>query len=245
MGRIQKAYAARFHVLLHALGARRRDQGVTWLLARARRFGGPVEAARALSESAEQLENQVRKLARLRGVPGSRGALGHEPARGAGERAPRFVCDAGLGGLARWLRAAGYAADWQAGIADDELLRRAAVSGTIVVTTDSLLLERRAVRGGEVMVFWLPPALAIREQLVLVLRHFGLAPREPRCMRCGGELRRVTKEAVWERIPPRTRLWLDAYFECVRCAHLYWHGTHWQRIQACLRHLPRSAEGEG
>ncbi len=244
MGRIEKAYAARFHELLRALGARRRDEAIQWFLARARRLGSPADAARALSESAERLEQLVRKRARLRDrVPG--GAPAHQLDQDADGLAPCFLCDAGLGGLARWLRAAGYAADWQTGIADDELLRRAGVSGAIVLTTDSLLLERRVVRDGELVVFWLPPALAIREQLGLVLRHFGLAPREPRCMCCGGELRSVTKEEVWERIPPRTRRWLDAYFECVRCTHLYWHGTHWQRIQACLRQLPRSAEPAG
>lgn len=32
---------------------------------------------------------------------------------------PRFACDAMLGGLARWLRAAGYDATWTYGIEDD------------------------------------------------------------------------------------------------------------------------------
>ena len=38
---------------------------------------------------------------------------------------PRFACDAMLGGLARWLRAAGYDACWQEGIDDGELIRLA------------------------------------------------------------------------------------------------------------------------
>lgn len=37
---------------------------------------------------------------------------------------PRFACDAMLGGLARWLRAAGYDASWQEGITDQELIGR-------------------------------------------------------------------------------------------------------------------------
>lgn len=36
----------------------------------------------------------------------------------------RFVCDCGLGGLARWLRAAGYEAWWINPVQDDALVAR-------------------------------------------------------------------------------------------------------------------------
>ena len=38
---------------------------------------------------------------------------------------PRFFCDVMLGGLARWLRAAGYDAEWREHIADPDLVRLA------------------------------------------------------------------------------------------------------------------------
>ena len=64
--------------------------------------------------------------------------------------------------------------------------------------------------------------------------EFGLKRHEPRCMSCGGELRRVEKEALRERIPPRTYRWLDEYFVCARCDRLFWRGTHWMRIDRDL-----------
>ena len=124
------------------------------------------------------------------------------------------MCDAGLGGLARWLRAAGYEAVWQPDIADDELLRQARAMPATILTTDSMLMERRLLRDGIIPAFWLPPTLRIPEQLALVFREFGLTLRGPRCMSCGGELRRGYKEALRERIPPRTYRWLDEYFVC-------------------------------
>jgi uncharacterized protein with PIN domain len=45
----------------------------------------------------------------------------------AEDKGPRFACDAMLGGLARWLRAAGYDACWHGGVADPELVRLARV----------------------------------------------------------------------------------------------------------------------
>ncbi len=150
-----------------------------------------------------------------------------------------FWCDAGLGGLARWLRAAGYDALWRADIDDDELLREARKVSARILTTDAMLMERRLLRDRVIEAFWLPPTLRIPEQLELVFREYGLTVGAPRCMSCGGELRRKDKEALRERIPPRTYRWLDEYFVCSRCDKLFWHGTHWRRIVETLRALER------
>jgi len=56
-------------------------------------------------------------------------------------------------------------------------------------------------------------------------------------MACGGELERVSKESVRERIPPKTYRWLDEYFVCSRCDKVFWRGTHWERITKELQQL--------
>ena len=147
----------------------------------------------------------------------------------------RFLCDASLGGLARWLRAAGYEADWRADASPDDLAARAALFSAVLVTTDSDVLGRRDVRDGAIEVVWVPSCLRPGAQLSMVLRDLGLALREPRCMTCGGELQAVPKADVLERIPPRTRAWKDEYFTCARCGGLFWQGTHWERIVIELR----------
>ena len=85
-----------------------------------------------------------------------------------------FWCDAGLGGLARWLRAAGYQALWRADIDDDEVLQETRKCSATLLTTDSMLMERRLVRDRIIPALWLPPTLKIPEQLALVFREFGL-----------------------------------------------------------------------
>lgn len=222
MSRIRKAYQVRFRTLLQAVRARRLEQGVHWL----------VEAAQGLGTreqllAAEAFERVYRQLA---AKPGFR------------RRAPRpspegFWCDAGLGGLARWLRAAGYQAFWRAHIQDEELLREARQAGATVLTTDSLLLERRLLRDQVIPALWLAPALGTSAQLAQVFHEFGLKLRSPRCMNCGGLLQRADKESLRERIPPRTYRWLDEYFLCTQCGQLLWHGTHWLKIQDQLRRL--------
>jgi hypothetical protein len=215
VSRIRRGYEDRFRALLRRARARRLEQGVQWLVARARHLSASdgMSPADALAQVYEQLATSK---------PFQQSASQPVPVL--------FLCDAGLGGLARWLRAAGYDAAWQPDIADDELLRQAKQAQATVLTTDAMLMERRLLRDRIIPVFWLPPTLGIPEQLALVFREFGLTVRGPRCMSCGGELRRGAKEALRDRIPPRTYRWLDEYFVCSRCDKLFWHGTHWRRI---------------
>jgi uncharacterized protein len=219
VSRIRKAYQVRFRTLLQQVRARRLEQGVDWLVAKARRVSAREQIP--LSEAFTLVYEQLASRRPFR--------------RPADPPAPGlFWCDAGLGGLARWLRAAGYDARWEPDIADEALLREARKLGATILTTDSLFMERRLLRDGIVPGYWLPPTLGIRDQLRLVFREFGLKRRGPRCMSCGGELRRVDKEALRERIPPRTYRWLDEYFVCARCDRLFWRGTHWMRIERDL-----------
>jgi uncharacterized protein with PIN domain len=228
VSRILRGYEDRFRALLRRAGARRSEQGVQWLVAKARR----LSASDNLS-LADALAKAYIQLASLKPFQQS-----------ASQPAPvLFLCDAGLGGLARWLRAAGCEALWQPDIADAELVRQAQRLGATILTTDCMLMERRLLRDRIIRAFWLPPTLSIAEQLALVFREFGLTLRQPRCMSCGGELRRVSKEALRERIPPRTYRWLDEFFICGRCDKLFWHGTHWHRIVTALSAAEASRQG--
>lgn len=147
---------------------------------------------------------------------------------------PDFHCDAGLGGLARWLRAGGYDAAFWPDIDDDDLLRKMTASGAILLTSDRRLMDRGVISSGAIAALWVPISLKKREQFAFVRRELALPLKAPRCMACGGRLVAVDKEAMRERIPPRTYPWLDDYYLCQRCDRLFWEGTHWQRIKLAL-----------
>ena len=226
MSRILKAYRTRFHQMLKQAGSRRVEQGVDWLENQAREI-----SAREKVSFAESL---TRVSERLASRPGFKPRTPQHP------RTPTeisFFCDAGLGGLARWLRAAGYRASWEPGIADDTLLALARQNGQTILTTDSMLMERRVLRDQIIPSMWLPPTMSIFEQLERVFREFNLGVASPRCMSCGGALTPGDKESLRERIPPKTFRWLDEYFVCTQCGKLFWHGTHWLKIVRRLNSL--------
>ncbi|MBU6400818.1 MAG: hypothetical protein KGS61_10900, partial [Verrucomicrobia bacterium] len=213
MGRIDQYYATQFGALLRRLGHRELENGVRRLFTRAERLAARHCLPRPLA--------LARLHARLRRRVGG-------PAPGAPER---FFCDAGLGGLARWLRAAGYQAVWQPALDDPAVIREAHRLQATLLTTDTLMMERGVLRDGVVPSLLVPPTVSMTEQMTLVFEAFGLRLRTPRCMACGGALRRVDKGLVADRIPPKTGRWLDEYFTCEACGRLFWHGTHWGRIR--------------
>ncbi len=248
MSRIRKAYETRFGTLLRELNSRRVDQGVRWWSKHSRQLSERegISLTHAFEQCLDRLRRRVEAFSEQRSKPR---ALQPAPAGGNTSRQvnpkergtdPTFWCDAGLGGLARWLRAAGYEAIWQADIDDAELLREAQRLRATILTTDSLMMERGVLRDGVLPAFWLPPTFTIGEQLALVFREFRLQVREARCMTCGGELHSVAKESVRDRVPPRTWRWLDEYFVCSRCNQLFWHGTHWRQIGLQLANCAHS-----
>jgi len=150
------------------------------------------------------------------------------------EPQPAFFCDAMLGGLARWLRAAGYDAAYEYGIDDGELVARAEADGRILLSCDGPMFERNVIKNGQVRAIRLPRQLNNVQALRFVMEALKLPLRPPRCMACGGELDEVPKHTVTAEAPPLAFRNCDRFWRCGRCGRLLWHGTHWQKISRRL-----------
>jgi uncharacterized protein with PIN domain len=150
------------------------------------------------------------------------------------ERRPFFACDAMLGALARWLRAAGYDASWHEGIEDRNLVRLSREEGRTLLSCDMEIFDFAVIRDGLQSALFVPLHLSPREQLRFVLDQLNLPLLDPRCMACGGELVEIAKDQAAGRVPTRTFAWLDQFWECSRCRKVLWRGTHWAKIDAVL-----------
>lgn len=147
--------------------------------------------------------------------------------------APRFVADVHLGRLARYLRFAGYDTLVPPDACSDAwLVALAGSEGRTVLTRDrDLLMHRRLVRGCYVHAV---EPLAQFGELARRLR-LGLEAAGPsRCLRCNAPLQPVTRAAVAGCVPPRTFAHFAQYWRCPDCKHLFWHGSHWERLRTAL-----------
>ena len=156
---------------------------------------------------------------------------------------PAFACDAMLGGVARWLRAAGYDAFWEYGIADADLVAFALRERRWLLTSDLGILERRVITRGELPSLYVPRGTSATEQLAFVLGKLGLGVREARCMTCGGELVAVPKASVRDTVPERSWRRHEEFTRCRRCDKVFWQGTHWGRIDRRLREAAHAMPG--
>src|SRR5262245_53308158 len=147
---------------------------------------------------------------------------------------PLLACDSMLGGLARWLRAAGHDASWHDGIDDGGVVRLCRDQGRTVLSSDDDIFGFALVRDGVVPSLFVPRGLDIQAQLAHVLRSLSLPVLDPRCMACGGALGELRREEAAALVPPISLARHDRFWACVRCGKAFWLGTHWEKIKQRL-----------
>ncbi|HYK90187.1 MAG TPA: Mut7-C RNAse domain-containing protein [Acidobacteriota bacterium] len=157
-------------------------------------------------------------------------------------RQTRFVLDSHLGRLAVYLRMLGFDTLYRSDYGDGELARICVEERRVLLTRDRGLLMRAAVTRG-----YFVRQRSWRQQLIDVIRRFDLAACTApltRCLRCNEPLEAVTREAVADRVPPRSREHCDRYWQCRGCSRLYWNGSHYRRMLQFAEQVLRSASGE-
>lgn len=151
---------------------------------------------------------------------------------------PKFLADANVGKLAKWLRILGYDALYLADGEDGALVQRALREGRVLLTKDTHLLQRRVIARGQVRAV-LVQGDDVLTQLSHLARDLGLdtARAFSLCVPCGVALRDRPKETLERLVPPYVFQHQERFMECPACGKLYWHGTHWRRMQDVTRRL--------
>ena len=149
------------------------------------------------------------------------------------QHAPRFLCDAMLGSLARWLRFFGFDTVFlEPGVEDRLLAERARVDGRWLLTRDREL----AAVGPRTM---LVRSDGLEDQLSEVFDRLGLRPEatleRARCGECNGRLEDVTRDEVAEVIPPHVLTTALRFRRCTGCHRVYWPGSHGDKILARMK----------
>jgi uncharacterized protein with PIN domain len=151
---------------------------------------------------------------------------------------PRFIADNHLGRLVRYLRLLGFDTWYGSHMDDPELAQLASEQQRILLTRDRGLLMRSVVTYG-----YCVRTRDSRRQLLAVMRRFNLfdqiAPWQ-RCLRCNGLLAPVAKEAILDRLEPKTKLFFDEFRICQSCEQIYWQGSHYGRLTELVEEVKRA-----
>jgi uncharacterized protein with PIN domain len=153
----------------------------------------------------------------------------------------KFIADAMLGRLARWLRVMGCDTEYFPAIDDVELVARAERSGRLILTRDTLLVRRRRARERSFFVV----GDHFRDQLRQVVRAFAIDPFAgflTRCLECNAPLHDIGRERAAGLVPSYVHATQEAFRGCSACGRIYWGGTHRDKMR---KELEVTLKGSG
>ena len=149
---------------------------------------------------------------------------------------PRYLTDASLAKLAKWLRLLGYDTIVFPREAGRDLLRLADAEKRIVLTKRHDMLERQF--SGEL---YFVAGKDIGSQLKEIIAKFSLRIEKQKifriCLTCNEKLFSVTKEDMWNLVPPYVFANCSEYNKCPHCRSIYWAGTHQRNALQFLEKL--------
>ncbi len=145
----------------------------------------------------------------------------------------RFVADAMLGRLARWMRYLGYDVLYFRDIDDKELVRITRVEGRVLLTRDSGIPKRFKLD------CYLVRAQDIRGQLKEIVERFPVSSdRGKRCINCNENLMTISeKEAIKDIVPEYIYLNHNLFYFCLVCNKAYWEGSHIKNMEESIKEI--------
>ena len=146
---------------------------------------------------------------------------------------PRFIADAMLGSLAKWLRIMGFDTLYYRVIEDRELVRIAKQEGRTILSKDNALCQSKKTG-----VSLLIQSDKTVEQLKEVMNACHIVPdlirTNMRCALCNGKLLPAERSVVSTEVPDYILQSMNAFLKCGECGKVYWEGSHKKIIDAVI-----------
>ncbi|MFD2512344.1 Mut7-C RNAse domain-containing protein [Pontibacter locisalis] len=150
----------------------------------------------------------------------------------------RFVLDVHLGTLAKSLRMLGFDCYYRRDLSDKRIAEIAQEEQRIVLTRDVGLLKQKTIERG----YWLR-SQQTEEQLNEVMQRYNLLDElDPltRCLVCNTFIKQVEKQEILNKVPPKTRLYFEEFYQCPSCEKVYWKGSHYERMLQYIAHVKQN-----
>jgi len=155
---------------------------------------------------------------------------------------PKFLADAMLRRLCRWLRILGYSCEYASPKkSDDDVIRWASKDKLVLLTRD----EELARKAGDYCKTLLLHSNDFKQQAREAFRALRLAPSNfpsrTICPECNGRLEKASKAQVKGKVWPYVFKHHREFWQCSHCKKIYWKGSHWTGIKKTAKKIGRAA----
>ncbi|MDH4231243.1 MAG: Mut7-C RNAse domain-containing protein [Nitrospirota bacterium] len=145
----------------------------------------------------------------------------------------KFIADAMLGRLAKWLRLSGFDVAYYPDISDRQVIKIAREEERTILTRDTRLLKCKGA-GNAVFI----QSDHISEQLCEMknMLDFNDPELAERCVACNGRLQKVEdRDEVKGLVPDHVYYNYGGFTRCGSCGKVYWKGSHYKNIRERIR----------
>jgi uncharacterized protein with PIN domain len=152
----------------------------------------------------------------------------------------QFAADRMLGRLAKLLRLLGYDTLYARDMGTTQLLEMTQENARVVLTRGDIQKRFPSMANVYSLKSEFPP-----EQLRELVERFGLDTHSglwTRCTLCNSRIARVEKRDVESRVDSKVLRIYEDFFRCTGCGHVYWRGSHVERILRNLASLLGQSE---
>src|SRR5574340_868756 len=149
----------------------------------------------------------------------------------------KFIADAMLGRLAKWLRLLGFDVLYYPDIEDREVIRISREQDRTILTRDTRMLQRRGARDAVFI-----GSDHIAEQLLDMKDMLDPhdSERRERCVVCNGNLQKISDRGeVQDLVPDYVYHNFDSFMRCNVCGKVYWEGSHYKKIHERISEILR------
>lgn len=149
----------------------------------------------------------------------------------------KFVLDAHLGKLAKYLRLCGFDCLFDNHFSDPEIINISVKDNRVILTRDRDMLKNKLITHG----YWIR-SQKNEEQLKEVLVRFDLKNQISlftRCMICNTPTERVGKEDIKDSLKGRTKRYYSEFWRCRGCSRIYWKGSHYEKMNEFINRIVR------